>query len=711
VDPHDDLPASGDVGSGEIQRILAHRPPVKLPAQDYLVEWKGIHDEMMTWIPRTSLVAASPVLLAAYEFAPTRPQTRKSDRTMTGLEGSIKTYSHVAHFATTRPGDGFPGHGEAGGSISPDGKHDLDTRNKSDVEQYLLPQALDMSAYMKKVRTKGMGRAAGPQYSADQIPREYGDGKFFSTVSSDHCKRTIDLLSQRQVPRVLTPADVDRMSFEPMKLHSETKLMSRIDVAVQKKMVMLVKMMVERHNKYVERKQSYLVRKDMFLSMLRETMVVVPRGSTRQLAAFLSSEGEIISIKQADAIFDAHAKRVPNSDLLFMDEVGFRKSVEDISAALNVPLPIQIPQVPGGGEWQMDCHIRKATNYDSGEEDTMGAGEGTSPEIKHNANLAIAMRNRNNESEISGELVQGIQQEDGLFIPTMRANENSEWLSTGRVAQSDESRGLLAGGRGDLHRQGDMSPSGESSSVSNALLGGTEGTDHFEMTPFLGDLPFVRQTKLSRPCTARHGEDMIAQAIAASETADAQSKEVIAENAREFAEFRRPGSNQGESIPACKDADAMQGAKSGLRPGESGNQGDEIFVGTVKVIDFSSMIQTALESSQFQNGSGGTGQAPVDVEHKHSISQEKSREVAEAVGKNRKWTSLFVQYHDLKTRKQAHTSSKNAVMHASVCMLHLSCEGWVHQPSHTQHIPVLRELALTQYVNTHTHKGALAAQE
>jgi hypothetical protein len=681
VDPHDDLPASGDVSSGEIHRILAHRPPVKLPAQEYLVEWKGIHDEMMTWIPRTSLVAASPVLLAAYELAPTMPQTRKSDRTMTGLEGNIKTYSHVAHFATTRPGDGFRGHGEAGGSISPDGKQDLDTRNKSDVEQYLLPQALDMSDYMKKVRTKGMGRAAGPQYSSDQIPREYGDGKFFSTVSSNHWKRTIDLLSQRQVPRVLTPADVDRMSFEPMKLHSETKLMSRIDVAVQKKMVMLVRMMVERHSKYVERKQSYLIRKDMFLSMLRETMVVVPRGSTRQLAACLSSEGEIISIKQADAIFDAHAKRVPNSDLLFMDEVGFRKSVEDISAALNVPLPIQIPQVPGGGEWQMDCHIRKATNYESGEEDTMGAGEGTSPEIKHTKNLAIAMRDRNNESEISGE-----------------------WLSTGRVAQSVDSGGLLAGGRGDLHRQVDVSPSGESSSVTNALLGGTEVTDHFEMTPFLGDLPFVRQTRLSRPCTARHGEDMIAQAIAASETADAQSKEVVAENESEFAESRRTGSNQSERIPACKDADAMQGAKSVLRPGESGNQGDEILVGTVKVIDFSSMIQSAFGASKFQNGSGETGQAPGDVEHKHSIGQEKSREVAEAVGENRKWTSLFVQYHELKTRKQAHKSSKNAVIHARVfaCYIYLARAGC---------IPVLRERALTQYVNTHKHKGALAAQE
>jgi hypothetical protein len=670
VDLHDDLPASGDVGLREINRILAHRPPAKLPAQEYLVEWKGIHDEMMTWIPRASLVADSPVLLAAYELAPIMPQTRKSAHTMTGLERSIKACSHVAHFATTRSGDGFTRHGEAkGGSISPDGKQDLDTRDKSDVEQYLLPQALDMSDYMKKVRTKRMGRAAGPQYSADQIPREYGDGKFFSTVSSKHWKQTIHLLSQRQVPRVLTPADVDRMSFEPMKLHSETKLMSRIDVAVQKKMVTLVKMMVQRHSKCVERKQSYLIRKDMFLSMLRETMVVAPRGSTRQLTAFLSSEGEIINMKQANAIFDAHAKRVPQSDLLFMDEVGFRKSVEDISVALNVPLPILIPQVPGGGEWQMDCHIRKAAICESEEEDTMGAGEGISPEIKRKKfrNFQIVMRDCNNEPEMSGELVDGIEEEDSLFITNTWANKNTEWLSTGRVAQADDSGGLLAGGGGDVHRQGDMSPSGESSSVSNTWLGGTEGTDRFEMTPFLGDLPFVRQTKSSRSSTS-NGEDMIAQAIAASETADAQSKDLGAENAGEFGETRRSGSNQGESIAACKDADAMQG--SGLRPGESGSQGDEILVGTVNVIDFSSRIQTALGASELQKGSGGTGQSPEDVENKYSIGQEKSKVVAEEVGENRKWTSLFVQYHEPKTRKQAHTSSKNAVIHARVCMLH-----------------------------------------
>jgi hypothetical protein len=62
----------------EIQRIWGHRPPLQLPAKEYLVQWRGYDTSQMTWVARSTLVQDVPQLLAAYEKAPTTAQARPS---------------------------------------------------------------------------------------------------------------------------------------------------------------------------------------------------------------------------------------------------------------------------------------------------------------------------------------------------------------------------------------------------------------------------------------------------------------------------------------------------------------------------------------------------------------------------------------------------------------------------------------------------------
>ena len=62
----------------EIHRIWGHRPPARLPAQEYLVQWKGYDTAQMTWVKRATLLADVPDLLRAYEASPTTAQPRKS---------------------------------------------------------------------------------------------------------------------------------------------------------------------------------------------------------------------------------------------------------------------------------------------------------------------------------------------------------------------------------------------------------------------------------------------------------------------------------------------------------------------------------------------------------------------------------------------------------------------------------------------------------
>jgi hypothetical protein len=62
----------------EIHRIWGHRPHGKLPAKEYLVQWKGYDTSQMTWVARAPLLADVPALLHVYEASPTTAQARKS---------------------------------------------------------------------------------------------------------------------------------------------------------------------------------------------------------------------------------------------------------------------------------------------------------------------------------------------------------------------------------------------------------------------------------------------------------------------------------------------------------------------------------------------------------------------------------------------------------------------------------------------------------
>ena len=62
----------------EVQRIWGHRPPVQLPAKEYLVQWKGYDTSQMTWEARASLLVDVPTVLRAYEKSPTTAQARAS---------------------------------------------------------------------------------------------------------------------------------------------------------------------------------------------------------------------------------------------------------------------------------------------------------------------------------------------------------------------------------------------------------------------------------------------------------------------------------------------------------------------------------------------------------------------------------------------------------------------------------------------------------
>ena len=54
----------------EIHRIWRHRPHGKLPAKEYLVQWKGYDTSQMTWVARAPLLADVPRLLHVYEACP-----------------------------------------------------------------------------------------------------------------------------------------------------------------------------------------------------------------------------------------------------------------------------------------------------------------------------------------------------------------------------------------------------------------------------------------------------------------------------------------------------------------------------------------------------------------------------------------------------------------------------------------------------------------
>ena len=74
------VPMGGDQGvlRYEIHRVWGHRPPNTLPAKEYLVQWKGYDTSQMTWVPRATLAADVPGILAAYEAAPTTATARPS---------------------------------------------------------------------------------------------------------------------------------------------------------------------------------------------------------------------------------------------------------------------------------------------------------------------------------------------------------------------------------------------------------------------------------------------------------------------------------------------------------------------------------------------------------------------------------------------------------------------------------------------------------
>ena len=79
----DDAPATPVMGHDgalryEIHRIWGHRPPDRLPAREYLVQWKGYDTAQMTWVKRATLLEDVPALLRAYEATPTTAQPRKS---------------------------------------------------------------------------------------------------------------------------------------------------------------------------------------------------------------------------------------------------------------------------------------------------------------------------------------------------------------------------------------------------------------------------------------------------------------------------------------------------------------------------------------------------------------------------------------------------------------------------------------------------------
>ena len=80
VDDAAPVPLLGDDGAlrYEIHRIWGHRPPARLPAQEYLVQWRGYDTAQMTWVRRATLLQDVPDLLRAYEASPTTAQARKS---------------------------------------------------------------------------------------------------------------------------------------------------------------------------------------------------------------------------------------------------------------------------------------------------------------------------------------------------------------------------------------------------------------------------------------------------------------------------------------------------------------------------------------------------------------------------------------------------------------------------------------------------------
>ena len=71
-------PATDGALRYEIHRIWGHRPQGKLPAKEYLAQWKGYDTSQMTWVARAPLLADVPALLHVYEGSPTTAQARKS---------------------------------------------------------------------------------------------------------------------------------------------------------------------------------------------------------------------------------------------------------------------------------------------------------------------------------------------------------------------------------------------------------------------------------------------------------------------------------------------------------------------------------------------------------------------------------------------------------------------------------------------------------
>ena len=79
----DDAPVTPVMGNNcvlrhQIHRIWGHRPPARLPAREYLVQWTGYDTAQMTWVKRATLLANVPDLLRAYEASTTTAEPRKS---------------------------------------------------------------------------------------------------------------------------------------------------------------------------------------------------------------------------------------------------------------------------------------------------------------------------------------------------------------------------------------------------------------------------------------------------------------------------------------------------------------------------------------------------------------------------------------------------------------------------------------------------------
>jgi CRP-like cAMP-binding protein len=168
--------------------------------------------------------------------------------------------------------------------------------------QKLLPHSLDMDAYMQRIYCDP-NRNLGPQYREKEIPHL----DYFEPVRHHHFKQVQEVFARRKAPDVLPYESMSAMCFDAMVLHSEKKVLSQHEAALQDKLLKLVDIFNTRRAKANTMNQVCNIREDVYISMLRESQLLIPRCCTKEMSSQLTFQKNAIDSHQASQIFSFHA--------------------------------------------------------------------------------------------------------------------------------------------------------------------------------------------------------------------------------------------------------------------------------------------------------------------------------------------------------------------------------------------------------------------